>query len=475
MKRQFFKHGLIYSAANLLSGMGSILLVPILTHGLVPETYGVVDYFLVLQNLVQICAGLEITQAIARFFAAATDDRTRQDYASTGFVFLISSLGVICLGLWIIGWWTGGWLFGLSGHSGILGLAIASIYIRILFYALQGQLRWEFRSGVYSITSLVAVTSTIVASAYFLLVANMGLTGVFLASLMGYSTASILCIVALQRTYKLRFAVDKLLVMLRFSLPLAASALALYAASYGDRILVASQLGFYDLGLYGIAARFASVVTLAIAGFQLGAAPLIYRHFNEPSAPSTLAQLMRIFMVVGTSVVVGLSAFSIEALAWLTPPEYSAAWRLIPILSLNILISSLYIFVPGLTVRNLTGRFALVNIMAAALTLGFVICLLRLFGMPGIALGALLGATCGFLLHAATSQAVYPIPIDWQRFARALAISLLAILICQVIGSPKIDSLAMRTLVFVVSIAGLFMAGLTPVDRSLALRFFVRH
>jgi O-antigen/teichoic acid export membrane protein len=470
MKRQFFKHGLIYGAANLLSGAGSILLVPIYTHALRPEAYGMVDYVGVVQNLVQVCAGLEITQGIARFYAAATDDGERQAYASTGLLFVVSSLGAVCLLLYLAGSLFGGSMMGLGGAGPLLGLALLSIYLRILFYSLQGQLRWELRSDRYSLASLIAVTGTVAVSAYLLLVSDAGLAGVFIGSSAGYGLACMFCIFSLRRTYRLLFDAKKLRQMLRFSLPLTVSALALFAAAYGDRILLRSQLGFHELGIYGIAARFGSVVTLAITGFQLGAAPLIYRHFDEPTAPSTLAQLMRIFMVVGAIVVVGLAAFSIEALALLTTGEYRDAWRLIPLLSLGILMASLYTFVPGLTVRNLTGRFAVVNITSAAVTLSLVAGLLSVMGMSGAALGALTGSAIGFVMHAAASQAVYPMPINWPRFAGALAVTLLVIAVCTAVGAPGGMSLALRASLFGAGVAALIASGLTSDDRALAWR-----
>jgi O-antigen/teichoic acid export membrane protein len=96
--------------------------------------------------------------------------------------------------------------------------------------------------------------------------------------------------------------------MLRFSLPLVLSSLALIFAAYGDRIILRSTLGFQDLGIYGIGARLAAVITLVINGFQLGAAPLIYRHYDEPSTPAALAQLMRLFLAACLVGVVGLAA-----------------------------------------------------------------------------------------------------------------------------------------------------------------------
>ena len=179
---------------------------------------------------------------------------------------------------------------------------------------------------------------------------------------------------------------------------------------------------------------------------------------------------MRVFLVVGSIVVVGLAAFSIEAVRFLTTPEYNDAWRLVPILALAILMGSLYTFVPGLTVRNLTTRFALINIVTAAVSLSMVVILLRAFGTAGAAIGAVVGATCGFVMHALASQAVYRMPVDWPRLGAALAITTLAILACSITGAPGVTSLAVRLLVFAVGTAALVSGGLTGEDRSLAWR-----
>src|SRR5437762_1883433 len=189
VKRQFVKHGLVYAGANLISSMSSILLVPIYTHALAPSEYGVVDYLAVVQSLVQICAGLEITQGIARFFSGTPSDTDRRAYASTGLWFLLASFATACVLLYLSALAFGAGFLGLGARTSLFGIALLSVYARILFYALQSQLRWELRSDLYSLASVVAVTCTVSLVAYLLLIRHAGLQGVFTGLSIGYGAA----------------------------------------------------------------------------------------------------------------------------------------------------------------------------------------------------------------------------------------------------------------------------------------------
>lgn len=454
----------------MILGLANIVLVPIYTRTLQPEQYGVVDYLVVVQNLIQVCAGLEIAQGIARFYASTDDADDRQAFASTGLIFLLSSVAMVCGLVWAAAAGARNGALGLDLSAAQLALALGAIFARILFYALQGQLRWELRSGAYSVAGLVAVVSMIGLTSYLLIVAHTGLTGVFVGTMLGYGAGCLACLVALRRTYRLTFDRRKLRDMLGFSAPLTASTLALLLANYGDRLVLRSELGFHDLGIYGVAARFGAVVTLAIAGFQLGAAPLIYRHFEEPGTPATLAQLLRFFLAVGAAVVIGLAAYSIELVGIFATAEYADAWRPMPLLSLAIVMGSLYTFTPGLSVRNMTGRFAGINIVIGIISFSFVWLLTRRFGMLGAAVGSLAGATTGFILHALASQSVYRMPLSARCLAGALLTTLSAIGACQWIGTGDADSLVMRTGIFAVALPALMLLGLTADDRSMATR-----
>lgn len=470
MKREFFKHGAVYATANALAGAGSILLVPIYTRSLLPLEYGVVDYVGVIQILVQVCGGLEMTQAVARFYASSPDAVARRSFASTGLWFLLASYAAICALFYVGAHLWGGEFLGIRPGSSLFVLALASIYVRSLFYALQSQLRWELRSDLYSIASVVAVGVTTVAAAYLLLIRNAALTGAFTAIILGYGTACVFCLSSLRGTYRWHFDPARFRKMFVFALPLALASLAMFLVSYGDRLVVRSLLGLHELGVYAIGARVAAVITLAINGFQLGAWPLIFRHFDEPQTPPALAQMMRAFLAIGLVGVCALAAVSVELLQLFASAEYGAAWRLIPILALAIVITGLSTFTPGLTVRNLTPRVALINITTAIVTVVLTVGFLRVAGPLGAAVGALSGAVIGFLLHAQASQRVYPLPIDWQRLGHGLLAALVAIIVSQFLGSHGWGWLAARLLVLIGATIAIAVGLLSNAERAAAVR-----
>jgi O-antigen/teichoic acid export membrane protein len=470
VKREFVRHGLVYGGANLVGSLGTVVLVPIYTHTLAPAEYGIVEYLTVVQNLVQVCAGLEITQAVARFYAGASTESDRRAYASTALWFMLATFFAACAGLYMAFILGGAQAVGLGESRALVVWGLLAVYTRILFYALQSQARWELRSDLYAAANAVAAATTIGLVAYLLFVRGAGVVGAFAGLSAGYGVASVFCLLSLRRTYLPRFEGAKLREMLRFSLPLAVSSVALFCANYGDRVILQSALGFESLGVYGIGARFAAVVTLAINGFQLGAAPLIFRNHAAPGTPAALAQLLRLFLCTGLLAVIVLAACSVELIQLFTTPAYAPAAQLVPVLAFAIVVAGLYIFVPGLALQNMTARLAGVNIANAVLALALVAAFVRIGRETGAAVAVLASATIGFAVHAAFSQRVYRIPIEWRRLIAAYLVTAAAIAALSTLAAAGGRSIVLRAMTGVISSCALIALLSTPEERQAAGR-----
>jgi O-antigen/teichoic acid export membrane protein len=467
MKGRFFRDGLIYGGATLLTGLSNVVLVSVYTRTIDRSAYGAVEYINVLQLLIQLIVGFELTQGIARFYGGTAAEAERREYASTGFWTLVVAYGVACAALFVAADGVQASLLGDAVPLGILRPALVSVYVAIMFYVVRSQLRWELRAARYALASLIAAMSVVGLSVYLLLVLRTGVIGVFVATGVGYGLGLGSCLYGLRRTYSWSFNVHKLKTMLRFSAPLTLSALALFAANYGDRFVIRAAMGFDDLGVYAAGGRVASVIALASAGFQLGAAPLIYRHYRQPETPATLAQLLRIFMAAGLIGVLALAAFSPELVAVFATPAYAGAARIVPLLALATILASGYIFLPGLTVNNMTSRFAAINIAAAAISLVFIAVLAQAHGVVGAAAGALSGASVGLGLHAFYSQRVYRLPVDWWRIVAGLGLAIAAIAFGWSLDRPEPTLLLGRITAFLVSGTGVAMLMLNAADRAM--------
>jgi O-antigen/teichoic acid export membrane protein len=473
IRRQFVKDGAIYGGATLLTGVSNVALVSIYTRALDRTAYGVVEYVAVLQLLIQIVFGLELTQGIARYFGGSDDGLDRRAYASTGFCTLLISYGAACGALFLVADLVEAALFAGTA-AGVLRPATVAIYLGIVFYVVRSQLRWELRSVSYAAASVTAVVVSFAVSAYVLVVAVSGLVGVFIGLATGYGAGVAVCLWELRGTYHWSLDVAKLVRMLRFSAPLTISTLALLAASYGDRFVVRAGMGFADLGVYAAGAKIASVIALASAGFQLGAAPLIYRHYRAPDTPDALAQLLRMFVALGLVGVLGLAAFAIELLAIFTGPAYHDGWRVIPLLSLSTVLGSAYVFLPGLTIREMTVRFAMINVTAAGVSLLATIVLAQTYGIVGAATGVCIGAAAAFAMHGTFSQRVYALPMHWGRVVGAIAIAVAAIVAAGQLGETGLGYVAARAALCGVAAAVALAVLLTRSDRAMLMRLLMR-
>lgn len=439
----------------------------IYTRGLERSDYGIVEYVLVLQLLIQVVAGLELTQAIARFYGGADTETDRRAYASTGLWALVVAYGVACAALFVLAGPLERALFDGALRPGILRPALVSVFVAILFYAARSQLRWELRPVTYAVAGVIAGVSTIAASTYLVLVLRTGVIGVFAASAAGNGVALLWCLRGLSRTYALTFDRGKLVTMLRFSAPLTISTLALLAANSGDRVVIRASMGFDDLGVYAAGAKIASAIALVTAGFQLGAAPLVYRHHGRSDTPHALAQLLRLFLAIALTGVLALAAVSLELVRMIAAPAYADAWRVVAVLALGTVLASGYIFLPGLTLRNMTARFAAISIAAAAAALFLMALLAGPFGTTGAALGALGGAATGFALHAAYSQRQYALPMDWPRVALGILLVVGTIGVTSLLGQLGAGSLLARIVVAVAGAVTVVALVLSSADRAL--------
>lgn len=470
MKERFLRDGLIYGGATLLTGMSNIVLVSVYTRAIDRPQYGAVEYINVLQLLIQVIVGIELTQAIARFYGSSESEAERRAYASTGFWTLVMAYGTVCLGGFLAADQLETVVLGGAIGPGVLRPALVSVFLAILFYVVRSQLRWELRPARYALASLVTAVTIVVLSIYLLLVLRLGVIGVFVASGAGHGLGVITCLIGLRRTYRWSFDAAKLGTMLRFSAPLMVSTLALFAAGYGDRFVIRATMSFDDLGIYAAGARVASVIALATAGFQLGAAPLIYRYYRLPETPPALGRILRLFMAGGLVGVLGLAAVAPELVALFATPAYAEASRVVPLLAMATILASGYIFLPGLTLHDMTTRFAAINIVAAAASLASITALAGAYGVVGAALGALCGAALGLAMHTFFSQRVYRLPVDPRRIAAAILIVLATVAFGWTIEGQTLAMLLARVGLSIGSAAVVVLVTLDAADRSMVAR-----
>jgi O-antigen/teichoic acid export membrane protein len=414
--QRFFKDSAVYGLTNLLQKISGFGFIALFSYLIKPEAFGTFDFISLISSVVILLVPLEVSQGVARYYALAENPDEKKSYASTSFWFTIGTFFLFGSVVYLLAKPLGAWLFQRADESELVRAGICLIISNGLLYMLQNQLRWELRPKAYSIlyllNSLFCGSITVALIWFF----HLQVWGLILGYLGGNFCTIIFGLFLTRQTYALQFSWQRARQMLAFSLPLVPSGLGVFIALSIDRVVIKELLGFYEVGLYGFAIRFSTVISILISGVQLSLTPLVYQHYKESETPGQIAQIFQGFWSLSLVVILGLFLFIEPLMHILVDAKYWDAVTLIPLLAIATLVSNLYIFAPGLGLFKKTGQIAILNLMSALLNLGLNYVLIPLFNIHGAALATLSVALLTSFTYFVLSQRYYPIPFAQKQF-----------------------------------------------------------
>ena len=207
--------------------------------------------------------------------------------------------------------------------------------------------------------------------------------------------------------------------MLQYSIPLVPASVSMFMLTYVDRLMVQKYLGLHELGVYGIAVRVASIVSLVVIATQNSLHPLIFNRFNASESPREIATIFRVYIGALLMFCLGVSLFAQELLLVFTAPQYFAAAGLVVFLAPSLALAQMYIFTPGMHLYKRTGTIMLISCASAAVKVAGNVALIPVLGVTGAAIASLFSYLAFFSLYALFSQRLYTIPYEWKRIVTA--------------------------------------------------------
>jgi len=430
MFKTFFKNSFVYTIGNILTRGINIILLPIYTRYLTPVQYGIIDLFSIIASIISLTVALEISQAIARYYQDVETEAEKTEYTSTAFLFTIFMyLIYIFVSLIFIDRLTV-WILDDINKKNIFMLATFAIATSGIFYFTQNQLKWQIQPKDSVIVSILNAFVIAIVTLYCLILKHYQIESIFIGQIVGNIVAAIVGIYFAKESYKIIFIYRYLKNMLHYSFPLIFSSISVFISLYIDRIMIKEFLDFNELGIYGVAYRFASVVGILMIGFQQSLTPLIFKHYREEDTPRKISKIFNIFIILSLMIYLGSILFSKEIVELLTTSNYYRSSKFVSFLVLVILISNIYIFFPGLNIVKKTKSLALLNFFGAIVNTILNYYLVRIYGLFGIVYATLAGLFLVLIVRVVWSNKYYPIPYEWKKIIIVFAsISLIGYLV----------------------------------------------
>lgn len=420
--RRLLTAGAAYQAADLLAKGIALVTLPLYTRHLTTAQYGVAETLLTAVILLSIVLRLGVGEAFVRLFFDDGDEQRRSSIAATAVFFVAAGTTVVALLALLI---AGPLSQALLGHrdATLLSIALLGVWAFTNLEIAYALLRVEERAGTYLRASVCNVLLTISLTVLLVVVRGEGARGL----LLGNYVASAVVLLALWWTERARLrgglSWTRLRGMLDFGLPTVPADAGVYALQVIDRAYLYRTQSHGAAGLYAIAVKLATVVFVAVRGFQYAWPPLAYSVTDDAEA-AQLYSLVTTYYTLATGIVVaGVALLGRWAVRLLADPKYYGAHEALPWLALGWALYGLYLVFVVIAGRARMMRRNLPAALAGLLVnVACLVVFVPALGIAGAGIALCAAYSAMLVVIYQLTRKLFAVRFEWLRLAKLVLV-----------------------------------------------------
>lgn len=407
------KSGFIFGLAGIFGKSAQIIIAILLIRNMAISDYGLLEFLLVLSNLLVVLFTFGQDSATARYFFENNDPQYRQQLISQSLLFQLIAL---CIGLPVV-WLIARLIVNLSAQTEVYELLIPFLLVQVPFlliidFALN-ILSWSRSPRAYSVLMIGSSISQLISLLILINTSIPNIKTALFAYLVSYAASAFLGIFLIRHWLVWPKNFEKVKLTLSYAAPIAIISIAAAVMPALERALIDNYLSKQSLGEYAIASKILLIPLFFYTIFNIIWTPLYLAIHKNSNAQDLYNLILKILCVVGGLaflIINSIADFLIEILAGRVYPGVS------PIL---------FFLSFALLIRNLAGTLEIGFYLSGRtylhlVTYGceiFIIISLSIliapnFGLSGMGAVILLGRCVNLALVALIGQSVYP--LRWE-------------------------------------------------------------
>lgn len=408
----------IYFLSSLFSAAIPFALLPVFTRYLTPSEYGEVAIFQTLVAGLPAVIGLSVDGVANRKYYDGRGAQLRQFIGNCVYLVVITTTLALLLLLALRR--PASDFLQLGGNALFLGL-LASVST-VLIQLRLGQWQVRNQASRYGLFQIAAAAAGAVVSLLLVVVAQQGAQGRIEAQAFTTAAFAILAVWLLWR--------DKLLGLtewhgehvreaLGYGVPLLPHVIGLFLLSSIDRVIIASNLGLAEAGVYAVAMQLAGALGMVFGSINTAFVPWLFERLTK-DVPEDKQSIVRMtYAHFAFSLLIAALAFVVGpwAVVKVAGERYAAAGEIIGFLVLGQVFGGMYLMVCNYVFfSKRTGALSTVTITSGVLNVALLAGLAQLFGLRGAAVAYALTMGIRFLATWWVANRRHPMP--WMAALR---------------------------------------------------------
>ena len=416
------KNVALLTIGNFASKLLSFLLVPFYTTVLSTSEYGTADMITTSVNLVMPVFTLLVYESVMRYSLDIANDR-KQIFSIGLYVTVIGGI-LIALGSQIL---------NLSSTLRPYILLFVLYYISLAVY----NLILQFVKGieevvVYSTAGVVNTFIFIISNIILLLFCNLGVSGYLTAFVIGHTAAALFAFLK-AGVYRYVIGYSKLkfnifFKMLRYSVPMIPNSISWWISNSSDKYILTFFWGVSVNGIYSVAYKIPSILTIAINIFISAWQISAVEDFGSKESSKFYADIYDKYeslLFIGSAVLIG----GVQILArYLFSNDFYVAWLYTPVLICASMFNSLAAFYGSVyTSAKRTSMLFYSTLVGAIVNILLNILMIPNMGAMGAAVATMLSYIIVWGVRAINSRHIFKFNIKIKRDIIAYAVLMIEV------------------------------------------------
>jgi len=405
------KNGIIYVGFEVLNKSLPFILVPILTHYISPNGFGLIANFNAIYGVLTVLVGLSIHGAVNVAYVKYRKEEI-PEYVFNSLIILTISLSVI----FIVA------LLSANTYKSFSSLPIYWLYVGILAAAMQfvtsiNLVLWQAEKKAlnYGLYQLLLTLFNFCVTIYLVVMASMDWEGRLYAQNFVVILFAIISIYILIKRKYLSIGLnhDYIVDALKYGVPLIPHALSTWIFFGFNILLISTVLGESDAGIYSVSMQFALIMSIINHALNRAIQPFFYEKLVDITNLQKAILVKYIYFGFISVIIIGL--FLILATGFIIDisiaEQFQDAKKYLPILILSAVFNGMYLLVNKfIFFVNKTYYLTFATICSAITHVIISVLLIHSIGVLGVAIATLMSSIIGFFITWMISSRIYPMP-----------------------------------------------------------------
>lgn len=417
------KNTMIFTIGNFATKILSFLIVPLYTYILSTEEYGRIDLFFTAGSLAASLLTLQIHQAMMRLLLGKeTNHEIALSNCMLVFVFEIIISLVFCP------------IYIYAFHSVKLGLLfLANLLLSSLNIIFSDYLLVLEKNILYAAKGIVITAVFLVSNLVALVYLKLGMEGYIYANIISQFVGCLFLLLTREYLKRIRIKhinIDVFKDMLKYCIPLIPNSLMWWIMSSGDKFIINYYLGDSANGLYSLAMKIPTVITMFYSYFIQA---WVISAVEENSADDKRRFYENIYKVTNAALLVIVSGITLIVRYLFTMVmgiDYKSAWIYVPVLCLATAIcSQTSFFSVFYTISKRTKNVFYTTLVGTVINVMANFILVQFLGLQGIAIGTCIGYMIVLIIRMKDAVNNFQMDLDISRTIVGLLIIISQIII----------------------------------------------